>query len=312
MSDDRRGVAFGAGAYLIWGTFPLYFRLLDAAGPVEIVLHRIAWSLVVCGALLAATRGWRQVRDVLATPRRLVMPAAAATVLALNWGTYVYGVNSGQVVETSLGYFINPLVTVALGVVVLGERLRPLQWAAVGIGAAAVVVLTVDYGRPPWIALTLALSFGCYGLLKNRVGLDVGALAGLTIETAALAPVALVGIVLLAATGEGTATQLGPGHLALLASTGVATAVPLLLFAAAARRVKLSTIGLLQYLAPVLQLLCGVVLLGETMSASRLAGFTIVWVALAVLTADTLRHRHRTARARATAVAPDLARTGRR
>lgn len=299
--DGRRGVLLGVTAYLIWGTFPLYFRLLDRAGAVEIVLHRIVWSLAVCLVLLSLGRQWPVVRAAVREPRRLLLPGAAAAVLALNWGTYVYGVNSGQVVETSLGYFINPLVTVALGVVVLGERLRPAQWVAVAIGAVAVAVLTVDYGRPPWIALVLATSFGVYGLAKNRVGLRVGAVAGLTVETMALAPLALVGLAVLTASGEGTATSGGIGHLALLASTGVATVVPLLCFAAAARRVPLSTIGLLQYLSPVLQLTSGVVLLGESLPPSRLAGFAIVWLALLILTADGLQHRTRTRRA-ATAV----------
>ncbi len=297
-TESRRGVAYGIAAYVIWGAFPLYFRLLQTAGAVEIVMHRVVWSLLVCAVVLTVTRGWSALTTVLREPRRIVVPAAAALVLALNWGTYVYGVNSGQVVETSLGYFINPLVTVLLGVVVLRERLRPLQWAAVGIGALAVVVLAVDYGRPPWIALVLAFSFGAYGLAKNRVGLKVGAVAGLTIETMALAPLAVVGLVWLGVTGQSTFTTDAPWHPLLLASVGIATVVPLLSFAAAARRVPLSTVGLLQYLAPVLQLIAGVVFLGETMSASRLAGFAIVWLALAVLTTDSLRHAQRGRRAR--------------
>jgi chloramphenicol-sensitive protein RarD len=198
-------------------------------------------------------------------------------------------VNSGQVVEASLGYFINPLVTVLLGVLVLRERLRPWQWAAVGIGAAAVAVLTADYGRPPLIALTLALSFGLYGLIKNRVGAGVGAVTGLTTETIVLALPAAIVLAWLEATGNGHFTQNPPWQGLLLASVGIATVVTLLFFAASARRVPLSTLGLLQYLTPTLPLLCGVLLLGEHMPPARWAGFALVWVALVVLTADTLR-----------------------
>ena len=300
-SQDRRGALFGFGAYLLWGVFPLFFKLLERSGALEIVLHRILWSLVVCGAVVAALRQWTELTAVLRARRAVVMLGAAALFLAVNWGVYIYAVNSDHVVEASLGYFINPLVTVLLGVVVLRERLRPAQWAAVGLGAVAVAVLTVDYGRPPVIALTLAVTFGLYGLLKNRVGVSVGALPSLTTETLVLAPVAAVALVVLEAGGDGTFTQNAPWQGLLLASAGIVTVVPLLLFAAAARRVPLSTLGLLQYVTPVLQLLCGVVVFGETMPASRWAGFGIVWGALVVLTLDSLR----TARIRARAPAAD-------
>jgi chloramphenicol-sensitive protein RarD len=184
--QERRGALYGAGAYLLWGIFPLYFRLLEASGAVEVVLHRILWSLLVCAVAVAVARQWLQVRATLGSPRQVGLLAAAAAFLAVNWGVYIYAVNSGHVVEASLGYFINPLVTVLLGVVVLRERLRPAQWSAVGLGAVAVTVLTVDYGRPPVIALTLAATFGVYGLIKNRVGASVGALASLTTETRCL------------------------------------------------------------------------------------------------------------------------------
>lgn len=300
-SQDRRGALFGFGAYLLWGVFPLFFKLLERSGALEIVLHRILWSLVVCGAVVAALRQWTELTAVLRARRAVVMLGAAALFLAVNWGVYIYAVNSDHVVEASLGYFINPLVTVLLGVVVLRERLRPAQWAAVGLGAVAVAVLTVDYGRPPVIALTLAVTFGLYGLLKNRVGVSVGALPSLTTETLVLAPVAAVALVVLEAGGDGTFTQNAPWQGLLLASAGIVTVVPLLLFASAARRVPLSTLGLLQYVTPVLQLLCGVVVFGETMPASRWAGFGIVWGALVVLTLDSLR----TARIRARAPAAD-------
>jgi chloramphenicol-sensitive protein RarD len=303
-SQVRRGTLFGAAAYLLWGVFPLYFPLLQPSPPVEILLHRIVWTLLVCLVVLTALRGWRPVLDVTRSPRRLLGLAAAAVVIAVNWGVYIYGVNSGQVVEASLGYFVNPIVTVLLGVLVLHERLRGMQWTAIGIGTVAVVVLAVDYGRLPWIALTLAFSFGAYGLLKNRLGRGVGALASLSVEAALLTPLALAGIVWFEATGRGTFTQDAPGHAVLLVVTGVVTAVPLLFFAAAARRVPLTTIGLLQYLAPVLQFAIGVFVLSEPMPASRWLGFALVWLALAVLTADLLRAQRTRARVARAAVAP--------
>jgi len=296
----RRGTLYGLGAYVLWGVFPLYFRLLERSGAFEVVLHRVLWSLVVCAVVVAVVRGWGRLREVLLSPRRVLVLGAAAVLLAVNWGVYIYAVNSGQVVEASLGYFVNPLVTVLLGVVVLRERLRRLQWVAVGIGGVAVLVLTVAYGRVPLIALSLAVSFGLYGLIKNRVGAGVGAVTSLTTETVVLAVPAAAVLVWLESTGRGHFTDDAPWQALLLASTGVATVVPLLFFAAAARRVPLSTMGLLQYVTPVLQLLCGVLLLGEQMPAARWFGFALVWVALAVMSADTLRtaSRRRTAAAR--------------
>lgn len=298
-SEGRRGVAFGFGAYLLWGAFPLYFRLLDRSGAVEIVLHRVLWSLLLCAVLIAVTRSWAELRVVLSSGRRLLVLGAAALALALNWGVYIYAVNSGQVVEASLGYFINPLVTVALGVIVLRERLRPTQWVAVGVGSVAVAVLTVDYGRLPYIALTLACSFGLYGLIKNKVGGGVGAVVGLTTETLVLAPLAVIAVAVLTISGDSTFTENPPWQAVLLVLTGVITVAPLLLFASAARRVPLTTMGLLQYLTPVLQLICGVLVLGEHMPASRWAGFALVWAALAILTFDSLRAARRSYRSRA-------------
>jgi chloramphenicol-sensitive protein RarD len=228
------------------------------------------------------------VRGLMSDPRRLLVLTGAAFLIAVNWLVFVYGVNSGQVVETSLGYFINPLVSVLLGVVVFSERLRPLQWVAVGIAAVAVAVLTVDYGRPPWIALALAASFGLYGVMKKLVRVE--AAPGLFVETALVAVPAAIVLAVLHSSGDGTFTNAGAGHALLLASSGIATAVPLLLFAAAARRIPLSTVGLLQYLTPLMQLAIGVFVYDEPMPPARLTGFVIVWVALAVFTADTLRH----------------------
>jgi len=293
MTSGTRGVLYGIGAYGLWGVFPLYFRLLESSGAVEVVVHRVLWSLIVCVVVVAAVRGWRELRETLGNPRRVVPLGIGAAFLALNWGVYVYAVNSGQVVEASLGYYINPLVTVLLGVLVLRERLRRWQWAAVGVGALAVAVLTVAYGKAPLIALTLALSFGLYGLIKNRVGADVGALTSLTTETVVLVLPAAAVLVWLESTGRGHFAENPPWQGLLLASAGVATVVPLLFFAASARRVPLSTLGLLQYLTPTLQLLCGVLLLGEHMSPARWAGFGLVWVALVVLTADTVRSASR-------------------
>src|SRR3954451_4372497 len=291
--DARRGVLYGIGADGLWGVFPLYFRLLERSGALEVALHCVLWSLLVCLAVVAAVRGWAELRAALAVPRQVVILGVGAVLLAVNWGVYIYAVNSGQVVEASLGYYINPLMTVLLGVLVLRERLRRLQWVAVGVGALAVAVLTGAHGRPPFIALTLALSFGLYGLIKNRVGASVGAVASLTTETLVLAPVATALLVELEVRGQGHFGDNPPWQALLLASVGVATVVPLLFFAAAARRVPLSTIGLLQYLTPTLQLLSGVLLLGERMSPARWAGLVLVWVEFAVLAVDTVRAAYR-------------------
>ena len=287
---------YGVAAYLLWGLFPVYWPLLEPAGPIEILAHRIVWSLLVVATVLAVTRNWAWVRPLLADRATLARMALAAVLISVNWATYIWGVNNDHVVETSLGYFINPVVTVLIGVVVLHERLRQVQWAAIGLGTIAVLVLAVDYGRPPWIALTLAFSFGTYGLLKKQVGATVGAVQSLTVETAVLFVPALTFLVVLDARGDGQLGHTGLGHGLLLASAGIATAVPLLFFASAARRIPLSTLGLLQYIAPVLQFLTGVLLYDEPMPASRWVGFVLVWAALAVLTFDGLRQGHRTRR----------------
>jgi chloramphenicol-sensitive protein RarD len=292
VTELRRGQLFGAGAYLLWGVFPLYFPLLEPASALEVLAHRVVWSLLVMAVLVRVTRSWGAVRAVAADRSRLLRLSAAAVVLGVNWGTYIYGVNSGQVVETSLGYFVNPLVTVLLGVLVLGERLRRAQWAALAVAAVAVVVLTVENGRPPWIALALALSFGAYGLLKKTAA--VGAVEGLAVETAVLAPAAVVYLLVLG--GSGTAVSEGPLHLVMLMGSGLVTAVPLLLFGGAASRVPLTTLGLLQYLAPTLQFAIGVLLLHEPMTLVRLLGFGLVWLGLVAFTADAVAHARRTSR----------------
>jgi chloramphenicol-sensitive protein RarD len=286
VHERRTGITAGLGAYALWGLFPLYFPLLEPAGGVEIVAHRVIWSLLFVAILLTFRRRWDQVRDVVRDRRALLVLAGAGICIAGNWLVFVYGVNSGHVVETSLGYFVNPLVSVVLGVVFFAERLRRLQWLAVGIAAVAVLVLTLDYGHPPWIALALALTFGTYGLLKKLVRVDSA--PGLFIETALVAVPAVVVLGVLQARGEGSFGS-GAGHAVLLMSSGIATAVPLLMFAAAARRIPLSTVGLLQYVTPLMQLTIGVFVDHEPMPAARLAGFAIVWVALAVFTVDSVR-----------------------
>jgi chloramphenicol-sensitive protein RarD len=285
------GFVAGVAAYLLWGLFPLYWPLLEPAKPVEILAHRIVWSLLFAVVLLAVTLGFGWVRGLGRRRGRLL--ALAAVLVSINWGMYIHGVNSGQVVETALGYFINPLVTVFLGVVVLRERLRRAQWVAVALGALAVLVLAIDYGHVPGIALTLAFSFGLYGLIKKRAAVD--GVQSFAVESGYLALPALAYIVVLGATGTGTFGTEGTGHAALLAGAGVATAVPLMLFGVAAVRVRLTTLGVIQYLAPVMQFLIGVLIRGEPMPASRLAGFALVWIALTVFTVDAVR----TARARA-------------
>jgi chloramphenicol-sensitive protein RarD len=299
--DERRvGVGAGLGAYVLWGVFPLYFPLLEPAGGLEIVAHRVVWSLLFVALLLTVRRGWAQVRTTIADRRSLLVLAAASVLIAVNWLVYVYAVNSGHVIEASLGYFINPLVSVVLGVAVFRERLRRLQWVAVGIAVLAVVVLTVDYGRPPWIALALAVSFGLYGLMKKLVRVE--AAPGLFVETAVVFLPAAVVLGVLGAHGNAAFGSAGVGNAFLLVSTGLATAVPLLLFAAAARRVPLSTVGLLQYVTPLMQLSIGVFVYDEPMPAARLAGFAIVWLALGVFTVDTLRQAHSTRRGAAVPV----------
>jgi chloramphenicol-sensitive protein RarD len=289
--ETRSGLVFGASAYLLWGGFPLYFPLLEPAGTAEILAQRMAWSLVVMLIILRFTRGLGRARAVLGNPRQRRLLVAAALVITINWGTYIYGVNSGHVVETSLGYFINPLFTILLGVLVLGERLRPMQWTAVGIGTVAILVIAVDYGRPPWIALILATTFGLYGFFKKRAA--AGAAESMTIETGALFVPAVITLGVVAARGDLVFGTHGVGTTVLLATTGIVTAVPLLMFAASTRRLPLSVVGLLQYLAPVLQFSVGVGIRHEPLPTAELIGFALVWVALIVLTLDGLRAQRR-------------------
>ncbi|GAA3053806.1 EamA family transporter RarD [Streptomyces glomeratus] len=294
-SERRTGLLNGFAAYGMWGLVPLFWPLLKPAGAMEILAHRMVWSLALVALALLVMRRWAWAGELLRQPRKLVLITVAAAVITVNWGVYIWAVNSGHVVEASLGYFINPLVTIAMGVVLLKERLRPVQWAAVAVGFAAVLVLTIGYGRPPWISLCLAFSFATYGLVKKKIGL--GGLESLAAETAVQFVPALGYLVWLSANGEATFATHGAGHGALLAATGVVTALPLVCFGAAAIRVPLSTLGLLQYLAPVFQFLLGILYFHEAMPPERWAGFALVWLALTLLTGDALRTARAAARA---------------
>lgn len=301
--EQRTGLLNGFAAYGMWGLVPLFWPLLKPAGAVEILAHRMVWSLALVAVALAFVRRWAWAGALLRQPRRLGLVAVAAAVITVNWGVYIWSVNSGRVVEASLGYFINPLVTIAMGVLLLKERLRPAQWAAVGVGFAAVLVLAIGYGQPPWISLTLAFSFATYGLVKKK--LNLGGVESLAAETAIQFLPALGYLLWLGGRGDSTLTSEGPGHAALLAATGVVTALPLVCFGAAAIRVPLSTLGLLQYLAPVFQFLLGVLYFHEAMPPERWAGFALVWLALTLLTWDALRaSRTPRAKPRRTAALP--------
>jgi chloramphenicol-sensitive protein RarD len=287
------GLLMGLGAYSIWGLFPAFFPLLAPAGPTEILAHRMVWTLVLMLGVLVLTGRLHTLRGL--PPRTWAMAGAAAVLISVNWGVYIYAVNSGKVVEAALGYFINPLVSVLLAVLVLRERLRRWQLVALGVAAVAVAALTIDYGRPPWLALTLAASFGLYGLIKKTVPLDPR--ASLTAEGLVVVPFALAWLVWLQVQGAGTAISLGTGHTLLLLAAGPLTAVPLLLFGGAAQRVPLATLGLLQYLTPVLQFIWGVAVVHENMPSSRWLGFGLVWAALVVFTVDAVRNARSSRRA---------------
>jgi chloramphenicol-sensitive protein RarD len=289
--EHRIGLLNGFAAYGMWGLVPLFWPLLKPAGAAEILAHRMVWSLAFVAVALLFVRRWAWAGELVRRPRRLALVTVAAAVITVNWGVYIWAVNSGHVVEASLGYFINPLVTIAMGVLILKERLRPVQWVAVATGFAAVVVLTVGYGRPPWISLCLAFSFATYGLVKKKV--DLGGVESLAAETAIQFLPALGYLLWLTAHGDSTFVTEGAGHATLLASTGIVTALPLVCFGAAAIRVPLSTLGLLQYLAPVFQFLLGILYFHEAMPLERWAGFALVWLALILLTGDALRSARR-------------------
>lgn len=288
------GLSFAVASYVLWGAMPIVFLSLKESGAIEIVAWRIVLSLVFCAAILLVTRRYARVMAIIRDRRTFWSLGLAGALVLINWLIYVYASLNGHIVEASLGYFTNPIVTVLLGVVILRERLRPLQWVALAISAFAVLILAIGYGSFPWIALGLAFSFGFYGLVKKGVGPKADAVGGLAVETAFLTPVALVVLLVLAAQGQIAAGTAGPGHLTLTLFLGAITAIPLILFAAAARRLPLTYMGLAQYLAPILQLIFGVFIFHEAMPPERWMGFAIVWVALAVLTFDLFRHSSRT------------------
>jgi chloramphenicol-sensitive protein RarD len=282
-------LALGIGAYLWWGFLPLYLNLLHPSGAVEVIAHRILWSLIACGLLLGVVRQGAALRRAVADARTLARLTLCGALLVINWLTFVYAVLSGHVVDGALGYFINPLISVALGVVLLHERLRPAQWVALGIAGTAVIVIGVSAGHVPWIALALALSWGFYGYTEKKVGVTVPVVAALTVETFTMAPFAAAYLVWLGLDGGQSFTGYGAWHALALAGLGAVTVVPLLLFNGAARRLPLSVVGMLQYLNPMLQFLTGVCLFHEAMPPARWFGFAVVWIALVILVADGLR-----------------------
>ena len=289
MNEKTKGIGYGLSAYLIWGSFPLVIAMLSFADPFEIVVWRVIFGFAFGLAVILLTRKFSEYLSVFKQPKQLLWISLAAVVIYINWQVYVYAVADNHVLEASLGYFINPLVTIALATIFLKEKLNVLQWVAVGLGGVAVLILTFNYGQPPVIALTLALSFGIYGLAKNRLGGKVSALNSFTVETTLLLPLGIVQLVVLAGMMQiqfgyaGLVPSLG------LAAYGVLTAIPLLLFGAAAKRVPLSYIGFMQYLTPTLQFLIGLLVFQEPMPAARWLGFAMVWFALSILSFDALR-----------------------
>jgi chloramphenicol-sensitive protein RarD len=295
----NRGMLFGLVAYGVWGVFPLFWPLLEPAGAVEILAHRMVWSLLVVAIVMTVRRGWSELRR--APLRTWLLVLGAAVLISVNWGVYIYAVNNGAVVEAALGYFINPLLSVLLGVMIFRERLRRLQWASVALGAVAVLVIGIGGGRVPWLALALAVSFGFYGLVKKTVRLTPQ--ASLTAEGLVVLLPALAFLTVIQVNGTSTLTTHGGGHVVLLAASGLLTVVPLIAFARASQLLPLSVMGLLQYLTPVLQFLIGVLVEHEQMQPTRWVGFVLIWVALMIFAVDAVR-RARTARSEAAAVAP--------
>jgi len=294
----KAGLLFGLGAYLMWGALPLFFTIIQPAGPLEILAHRIVWSLFFCLILLLLARGFPRLWRLLRTPRILGLLTLAAITVAINWFIFVLGVDIGRVVEVSLGYYINPLISVLLGVLFLKEKLRPLQWLAMGIGAVAVVVIAVGNGRFPLLGVGVALSFGLYGLIKKRVGSRAGALEAMTIETIVLFIPSLVYVLYLVSQGQSQFETNGPLHVILMLCLGPVTAIPLILFGSAASRIPLSWVGMLQYVTPTMQFITGVIIMGEHMTPSRWAGFGIIWVTVVLVCVDGVMAARRRRRLR--------------
>ncbi|GAP12477.1 RarD protein [Longilinea arvoryzae] len=287
----KNGIGSAALAYALWGLIPIYFKAIQTVPADQILAHRFVWSFLFLILLVILRRDWPALRASL-TLRTFLIYLGAGLLLAINWGLFVWAVNNGHVLEASLGYFINPLVNVVLGVVFLRERLRPLQWIPVALASAGVLYLTISFGRLPWIALGLAFSFGLYGLVKKLAPL--GPLPGLTLETGSLFVVALGYLIAVEIHGAGSFGHTTPQLSLLVALSGIVTAVPLLLFAIGARRVSLTTLGLLQYTSPTLQFLTGIFLYHETFTAERLIGFCAIWLALILFSAESLITARRT------------------
>ena len=280
----KHGIWYGVGAYVAWGLLPLYWKGIDAVPAGQLIGHRIVWSFLTLAAVISLLNQWSALRAAISRPGVVRMYGLAAVLITINWFIYVWAVNHGFIVETSLGYFINPLVSVVFGVLVFGEELRQWQWIGVALAGGGVLYLTFAYGALPWIAIVLALSFGSYGAVKKKAPL--GSIHGLTIETAILLVPAIVYVLYAERAGEGAFLRQGPAVDALLVSTGVVTTVPLLMFASALQRTPLSTMGVLQYIAPTLQLLLGVLVYREPFSRTQLIGFVIVWAGLIVFGLD--------------------------
>ncbi|WP_172173663.1 EamA family transporter RarD [Brevibacterium sp. CT2-23B] len=289
----RAGLINGFSAYLLWGVMPLLFAAAAPTGALELVSHRVIWSLVFCAILLVFTGGFLRTWQILRSPRLFGLLLLASVLIAVNWTTFIYGVETNQLVEISLGYYLNPLISIGLGVIFLGEKLRPLQWTAVGFGLLAVIIVGIGLGRVPYLAFTVALSFGLYGLVKNKVGSRVGALEGMAVESLVLAVPSAIYLIALGSLGLQTFTGFGGWHVFVIIITGPATAIPLILFSAAARRIPLSWVGMLQYLTPTIQFTLGVTVLGEMMSTTRWIGFFVIWIAVILLCTDMIRHSRR-------------------
>ena len=286
MSKNKLGLLFGVSAYSLWGAFPLYWPLLEPANPLEIVSHRAVWTLVFCFIVLAATKALKSTLVTLKRPTVAIKLFLSSLLISINWLVYIWATNNEHVVEASLGYYINPLIIIGFGVIFLKEKMRSLQWAAVAIASIGVLVLTFDYGRLPWIALALAVSWGSYGLIKKQLGL--GALEGLTIETLISSIFYLAYLIYLGNQGVGQFGQ-SWGLTVLLISAGAVTAIPLLLFNGSTNRLPFTTIGLLQYITPTLQFSIGVWVLNEDMPTARWIGFLIIWAALVTLAIDLIK-----------------------
>jgi chloramphenicol-sensitive protein RarD len=286
LKNTKTGLLFGVSAYILWGLFPLYWPLLEPAGALEIVGHRAVWSLVFCVIALSITKAIKPALATMRRPKVFIKLVAATGLISVNWIVYIWATNNGHVVEASLGYYINPIIMIAIGIILLKEKMRKLQWVSVSIAALGVLVLTIDYGRLPWVALALALSWGTYGFIKKQLGL--GALEGLGIETAIAAPFYLAYLTWIGVEGSGHFGS-GIGLTLLLIGSGVVTAIPLLLFNGAGNRLPYTVIGLLQFITPTLQFSIGVWVRHEDMPTARWAGFLIIWLALVVLATDLVR-----------------------